>query len=351
MRGGRILVLHERYSVDLGQFAGERIQTGLDPLLERWGLKIPDDVLVIDRACARVPVRQKSPIGMVQTLFDYVYIPSLSDQTGGFSEKHPITKGLRRRELRLFWVSPIDLLPDRPASIEVENLLSSSELAYRTKEVEHLRPDASTSERALSKVASRDRARQRLAVALVGKFPSLFAGKPVPEPAESRPAHLPPPKVADNDRTVIAESQETRVVVVGDADLARNELLGSDESAAIFLGNTIDWLALDQDLISIRSRGQVRPLRDFEIEVLREKGIEPGKTTTVSSEQEFRDLQATYEKGNLEAREIADRRRAWIKMANMTGPGVALLGVGLWRWGRRRRERSRASEAAAGGPA
>ncbi|HKE01804.1 MAG TPA: GldG family protein [Planctomycetota bacterium] len=337
MRGGRLLVMQDRHAYTPSG-SHDAVATGMDPLLEKWGLQIPDDVLVVDMASrAKVQVPQKGPRGeRMMVIADYAYFPALTRQTGGFSDKHPVTKSLQ--QLVLGWASPIDVLPARPSSLEIENLLSSSEFAFRTKEVDQIAPDMrGVDARVMAKATSKSYARERLAVSLVGKFPSLFAGKPVPPATESRPSNAPPPKVPDDGRAVRAESAETRVIVVADTDLAQN--MQWNEESAIFLGNAIDWLALDQDLISIRSRGQTRWLRDLDVDAMKAKGL--GGEKVPETLEEAAALKEKYDKVGLEARDVADAQRSRIRAANLVGPAVALLGIAGWRWWRRRRERER----------
>lgn len=345
MRGGRILALVDRFEVDLAGGAGscKPIETGLDPLLEKWGVRIPSDVLVVDGTCEIVAVPKKTPLGTVREQVKYPYFPSISRLSGGLSSNHPITKVLQGATL--FWASPLDLVPEKPASIAIENLLQSSELSYRTREVENLGFDAQLGKRISDKIASKEAARQRVAVALLGKFPSLFAGKGAPAPAESRPSHLPKPAVADADRSTASESKETRLVIVGDSDFATNAFLGMNQSSAVLLENMVEWLALEQDLTSIRGRGQVRRIRNLEVEAMRGKnkeGDKPLQATTVAELQnELTKMFEEEERVTLEARESADRERFRIKLANVLGPGAALLIVGLARLWRRARERER----------
>lgn len=346
MRGGRLLVLHEKHEYDLrGTFEHKAIETGIDPLLERWGIRIAPDVLAIDSAAETIRAQAGGPNARNRPFVPYCYFPVLTEQSGGFSAKHPITKALRG--LSLYWASPVDVLPDRAPSIVAEDLLSSSEMAFRTKVIDDVKPDAETSRRATAKVTSETPARQRFAVALYGKFPSAFAGKPVPPPTESRPAAPGAASQPDERRTVLAESHETRVVVVGDADFARNELLSRAEGAKIFLGNAVDWLVLDQALISIRSRGQTRMLRDLELEEQKALGGDPSKPRSITSFEELKNVQDEMQRTSNEARERADRKRATIKLANMFGPGAVLIAFGILRLVRRSRERRLAAEAAA----
>jgi ABC-type uncharacterized transport system involved in gliding motility auxiliary subunit len=93
---------------------------------------------------------------------------------------------------------------------------------------------------------------QDLAVALTGKFPSHWAGKPAP--GDSLGTGKPGP----------ALSPETQIVVVGSAHFLESRFLQQFPSNAIFFSNAVDWMTLGSDLIAIRSRGQeTRPLKEI----------------------------------------------------------------------------------------
>lgn len=341
MRGGRLLILADAHLYD-GQFVHTAVDMGLEALLGKWGVKIPTDAVVVDQAHQIIPVPKRNPRGgMTQTLREYFPFLRVSRQTGGFSDKSPITKNLQ--ELSLLWASPLEILADKPAGLEIEPLIQSSRAAWRTKEVENLVPDEQLERRVAEKFTSPNPAQEKLAVALVGKFPSLFAGKT--PPAVTAVSTTSRPALDDSKREVLALSQETRVIVLGDSDLARNEVvMGRDRMSATFLGNVVDWLALDQDLISIRSRAQARPIRDLDGEALQSLGIEE-KGSDVIDIQELIKRQQEREQKSREAKDLADAKRTRIKAANIAGPVVLLLAAGLLRLGLRRRARRLAAEA------
>jgi hypothetical protein len=94
-----------------------------------------------------------------------------------------------------------------------------------------------------------------LAVALVGRFKSYFAGKPVPlAPDDSTGASA-------MGSAMAAESPETQIVVVGSSSFAYSNFIAMFPGNQEFLMNTIDWMTLGDRLIAIRSRGATdRPL-------------------------------------------------------------------------------------------
>jgi ABC-type uncharacterized transport system involved in gliding motility auxiliary subunit len=86
-----------------------------------------------------------------------------------------------------------------------------------------------------------------LAVALSGKFPAWFGDKPKPirEGSEEELPELP------------GETKDSRIVVVGDADMATTLIQmtqGQGFQNLDFMLKAADWLGNDDDIIGIRSR-------------------------------------------------------------------------------------------------
>jgi ABC-type uncharacterized transport system involved in gliding motility auxiliary subunit len=69
--------------------------------------------------------------------------------------------------------------------------------------------------------------------------------------AVSAAAEEPATPAADAAAAADAPKPETRIVVVGDSDFARNRAIGIQGNREIFL-NMANWLAQQEDLIAIR---------------------------------------------------------------------------------------------------
>jgi ABC-type uncharacterized transport system involved in gliding motility auxiliary subunit len=303
---------------------------------------VPGDCLIVDKMAETVAITRQGPLGTTREPVQYPYFPSVSKLSGGLSANHPITKVLQG--VTLFWASPLDVAADRPAGVTSENLLQSSELSYRTREVENTNIDSGLGRRIGEKFVAPNPSRQRLAVSLVGKFPSLFAGKGVPAPTESRPSRLPKPAVEDAQRSIVTESQESRVVVVGDSDIASTRFLQMSPTSIVFLENAVEWLVLEQDLTSIRARGQVRRIRNLETEAMKDQTQGDGAIKASTAKELQEQLTKFFEEKEritLDAREAAEGTRFRVKLANVLGPGVVLCAIGLVRLLLRSRERAR----------
>jgi gliding-associated putative ABC transporter substrate-binding component GldG len=101
-----------------------------------------------------------------------------------------------------------------------------------------------------------------LALLLQGPFKSFYAGKPVPAPGPAQPPEENAPKPSGDGQSAPAT---TRLVVVADADLIKDQFLGLYPANLLLLQNVVDYLAQDESLISIRAKAQTRrPLQQLE---------------------------------------------------------------------------------------
>jgi len=71
----------------------------------------------------------------------------------------------------------------------------------------------------------------------------------------------PPPD--DSGRQVIDQVERNRIFVMANGEflISRNRL---QRASVVLLQNLIDWLVQDEDLIAIRSKGNLRPLEPLE---------------------------------------------------------------------------------------
>lgn len=351
MRGGKAIFCLDgnEYQSTGGGIQRTAITSGLDEVLDSYGVKLRPE-LVLDKRHNAVNVEQRQgPLRVVQ---QYSYPFWLRVQRDTMSQDSPIVKNLDL--VQLFWAQPLEIVKEKLGSVTVTELLKSSPDSWLRSDTTNVNVD--TTGAAYLAPAEKDRKSEILAALLVGKFRSSFAGKevpPVPPPADAPeggappgalpgagadgfPPNLPPeireqlekrglsttpvespgsgapkespppppkkelpppappqgegaapvpgkpaaspegapapnaaappvPAAADPQdefdeplepaeppREVIAESPETRVLVIGDSDFLSDNFLQSNW--AFFL-NTIDWFAQDEDMISIRSRG------------------------------------------------------------------------------------------------
>jgi gliding-associated putative ABC transporter substrate-binding component GldG len=284
MRGGRVAFLLNKVDATLQKQYGRAIDLHVDDMLAAYGLRLNTD-LVRDAQCANISLVQQQAGFSVQSQVPFPYLPLVSN----FSKGNAMVKDLQG--VILFFASSVDT--DRVAALGLngEILLKSSKQSGRLTGMFMYDP--------LQQYQRSDFNENGIPLAAIvqGHFTSLYQGKPVP--ADTSAGALPPPSGA------IGTSPETRIVLVGDGDFARDEYIGGNRDNVTFFANMIDYLVDDAGLITIRTKEAVNPPLD----------------------------------------PVADATKKIVKYADMGLPPLLVVGYGLFRW-RMRKARKKAMEGA-----
>jgi ABC-type uncharacterized transport system involved in gliding motility auxiliary subunit len=210
-KGGKIL-----FMLDPPDRADAPELTNLTALLKEWAIEIGTDVVV-------------DVSGMGQLLGTDVSVPVVVKY-----ESHPITE-----RFNLMTAYPLARSVNPVAgganSRTAQSLLSTSANSWAETDIKQL----TTSGRVSRDLDKGDKA-----------GPVTLAAA-VSAPATDAPAPVPPP--ADASKAAETSKPESRIVVFGDADFAANGYLGIPGNRDLFL-NAINWLAQQENLISIRPR-------------------------------------------------------------------------------------------------
>jgi ABC-type uncharacterized transport system involved in gliding motility auxiliary subunit len=235
MRGGRALIATDSVDVGLAGGLAASVTPNKAPAeaLAAWGVKVRDE-LVLDRVNQRISFRVQQNQYMV---VNYPYWVTASSRS--VARDNPLTS--RFAGLDLFWPCVIEI--QAPAGVSAEAIVSSSPDAWSAKAPFETNP-------ALAQILEQqagERRRFPLVVSLSGEFPSAFAGKPVP-PRSGEPAPAGP---------LLARSPRTRLLVVADADFATDLVQYTQAGYNMsFISNAVEWLAMEDDLLSIKTRAQ-----------------------------------------------------------------------------------------------
>ena len=253
MNGGKVLWLFEEVAVNqdslvYGSTMGLYRPLNLEDMLFRYGARVNPSV-VQDLDCMTIRLMVMAG-GTRQQVVDlpWLYYPRLIP-----SSDHPITRNLNR--VRGEFTNYIDTV-GLDASIRKKVLLHTSEYArtlppplkISLKEAESL-PD----EKAFNK------SNLPVAVLLEGVFPSAFKNRPVSSLA------------GEHNFSLIEASRQTKMIVIADADIIRNEVrrsgteetplsLGQDKYTGELFGNRdfllncMNWMVDDNGLMELRGR-------------------------------------------------------------------------------------------------
>ncbi len=270
MHGGKVAWLINKVKARLQESQALPNNLQLDDLMRHYGFVVSNN-LVTDAQCGVVNIQQRQAFFTISNMVQYPPFPEVAN----FNKRSPIVKDLE--SMMLFFPSSIDTLTPSNKGIDCTPLFYSSKKTHVQQGRYEINPLSPMLKEGFNE------GERLLAAAYSGSFESFFHGKPVPRPTDSMA--VPPPV-----RTV-EQSPQTRMVIVGDGNFAQDGYAGNPANRVFFM-NLVDWLTQDSDLMQIRGReAAIRPLR-----------------------------------------EVSDATKQTVKIANIIGPPVLVILVGVGRW-------------------
>lgn len=244
MRGGRTVFLVDPIQLQPGTLQAAPLSTGLNDLLEHYGAKLGNNLLLDRRFHDTARFQQ----GFMTVIQPYPYFVKIIKQN--FSAENTITNQLE--SVTLPWTSSLEIVAKE--GIIATALAKTSEFGQSVQGYYNLMPN--------SPIPDADLQAYTVAAALEGKFKSFYAGKEVPqvETAADTEGGESSTSVQDAEaRPTKTEGEQTQIVVVGTAQF----LTQLRPDGVNFFLNTVDWLTLGDALIGIRSHAITdRPLRE-----------------------------------------------------------------------------------------
>jgi gliding-associated putative ABC transporter substrate-binding component GldG len=259
MKGGNLIVLADAIEVSM-QMGVRAIpqESKLFDLLEHYGVRIEKN-MVLDGQCGQVSVPQKFGPFQMNVAVPYPYFVRLSQES--FEKKNPAVAPLS--DVFFPWVSSLTLLVDHDSakensSVQATVLARSSEKSWTASGYFDLNPQQKWAPPANSSLSQ-----YNLAAHLSGDFNSYFAGKPIPpvnEAGDTLSQIALKPSSQDDNHQIVPANKNGNLVVIGDGDFVSGQNAIHGNMAMLL--NLVDWLSLDDNLISIRTRS----LKDRTIE-------------------------------------------------------------------------------------
>ena len=270
MQGGTVVLsvgsFETRFSADALAVAPR--STGLEDWLKMQGVQIKSS-LVMDPQNAAFPVPVMREAGGFSfrdyQMLDYPYFVDV--RSDGLSKDSPITAYLP--QITMPWVSPIEIENE---TLAITELIRSSPGSWLSESTDVL-PKVSASGQS-GFAPQGEQGRSLLGVLLEGRFQSGFRGKVSPllkagELADGSEAKLKTLEKPGDQKTasytsVIEQSPDSaRLLVFSSNEFLSDQMLGTLGSASgtLYLSsidmmlNTLEWSLEDQQLLSIRSRG------------------------------------------------------------------------------------------------
>ncbi len=284
MRGGRVAFLLNKVDATLQKQYGRAIDLHIDDMLAAYGLRLNGD-LVRDAQCASISLVQQQAGFSMQSQVPFPYLPLVSN----FSRGNAMVKDLQG--VILFFASSVDTDRTGALGLTGEILMRSSKQSGRLTGMFMYDPLQHYQR------ADFEESGIPLAAIVQGRFTSLYRGRPVPPDTSAGALPLP--------ASAVETSPDSRIVLVGDGDFARDQYIGGNRDNVTFFANMIDYLVDDAGLITIRTKEAVNPPLD----------------------------------------PVADATKKIVKYADMGLPPLLVIGYGLFRW-RMRKARKKAMEGA-----
>lgn len=260
MNGGKVLWLIENMrsemdSLKRGSFVALDYGLNLEDQLFKYGVRVNFNNLK-DLQCEQIPIT----VGTDQygnarqmKLFPWMYFPVITNT----NNSHPLSKNLDAVLLR--FAATIDTIPSKDAKIKKTILLSSSK--YSKTIATPVKIDVAEV-RIAPKPEEYGNGNQAVAVALEGEFPSVFKNRLAFADQQAL-------ETAPDCQKFKDLSKPTRMVVVSDGDIIRNDFdletrkpspLGfykytkSNYANRDFLLNAVEWLTDETGVIAARSK-------------------------------------------------------------------------------------------------
>jgi ABC-2 type transport system permease protein len=284
MQGGTVILAGSPYHLEMGGKAiSARSQpTGLEDWLTHQGVEL-EPTLVLDPQSTPFPIPVRRQVGgfVVEEIqsIAYPYFPDIRDD--GMDQDTGITSGLG--QITLNWTSPVKVDAEKNKDRRVVELLRSSARSW-TNASEDIQPNFDA-HGPLGFAVGDDTGRKTLAVAVEGRFTSLFAGKPSPLLEMASEEQSEDPEAADKSASELDDSAESdeeeevqptisgvvetsppsaRLILIGSASFLTDTSisLATEATRSVYtkplelIQNAVDWSLEDRGLLSLRGRGQ-----------------------------------------------------------------------------------------------
>lgn len=237
MAGGKAFFAVDSVDVDISMEwrAGKTGKTAVFDMLSGYGAVVKDS-LALDSVCQRLPFRAQNNQIMI---VPYPFWISVTNQS--VSKTHSITS--RWSGLDLYWPCSLEIVERMDVKAEV--LFSTSAEGWIMADDFQINPMLSRTPYILE---SGPRGAYPLALTLAGSFKSFFQGKEIPTRAGEKTRWT-----SKRD----SAGPEARIIVVGDADFASDMIQYTQaEYNPVFISNCLEWLAKQDDLLTIKTKSQ-----------------------------------------------------------------------------------------------
>jgi gliding-associated putative ABC transporter substrate-binding component GldG len=228
--------LIDRYNINIQSFWATKIYSNIFDFISNYGVEFFDDGLIVDYQCQKVSLRTQQGFLAMESIVDYPFMPIITNM----NKNHPLTKNVSQTVFS--FASPLKIksgLKDITYTI----LMETSKYSFLKKDIFSINP--------LTVDFRMDKSAQKgpfiVAVELKGKFSSYFS-----DDEKFKKLQINVPERLKESKT------DSRILVFSSGFFAQKE--------TTFLGNIIDYLLQEYEIVSIRSKkvvpSAIKPLPD-----------------------------------------------------------------------------------------
>lgn len=248
MHGGRVIFTYNSVNVTqspYGGFQGIPTVSKLNKMLDHYGITVNTDI--VHDAAYNVMLPFRTGANMTSWIN---YSPWIRVSPKNVQEPHAVTSNL---DMFVFpWTSSVvlkDSVKEEKSSLKGKIIASSSQYSYNQKSNYQLNPQM------LFRPQKSDLAKFDLAGELSGIFTSYYKNKDKPEQEDQEAEQL---NIDHKDK-----SSDTKIIVIPDSDFLIDQWMqvANTQGNIQLLFNIFDYLAKEDELIAVRSKGRTnRPL-------------------------------------------------------------------------------------------
>jgi ABC-type uncharacterized transport system involved in gliding motility auxiliary subunit len=319
MKGGSLAVMGGAVHVDMNGAnpTGKPVDSGLNKLIEKWGVTMTSGQMVADAQCgrARMPTNFGIPIAVP---YPPAPIVTFEDK----QREHPVL--FRLDQVPMPYLSPLALNDALKSDKEVKRTV----LAQSTKYSWAMKGDPIDLKARERWDVPKERESFVLGVALEGKLPSAFDEAPTSSPEGGDSGS------ASSIKAPARAEKPVHVLVFGTGYFMRDEFMPPSQGQRVVPGgaaalalNAIDWLAQDSDLIAIRAKSVEDPSLEVPQKV---KEAEATIREAIGEQDENKADKAFAERK--ESMAAWDSKKTAYRFANTLGLPLAFALFGLIRW-------------------
>lgn len=252
MRGGSLIAPCDAVMIGQGLQAFPALP-GIDTVLDKYGLKL-NKQMVLDVSNSMATF---SGGGFMLSL---PYPMWVKIRPENFNQEFPPVSQIEA--LTLPWSGYFTVEDEKPESVTATRLFETTKDAWLMKSPFDLNPQQDFRNLRLGA----EKGQYALGYLLQGKLRSAFADEGAPEiPEDATEERKPALEKALDPASFLAEgTEDARIVAIADGRFIEDNFLRNFPENVLFIENIVDWLARNEALIGIRSRGvAARPIKEL----------------------------------------------------------------------------------------